>query len=99
MTENEEKSLFTVICDLFLSLHTEDVRGALEQGVASASLMPSSAKRGDGSSEIRFAFDGDAVLFSDESERVYKEKGLEAFTENEKNACFLKIVLLKCADS
>lgn len=73
-------------CDLFLSLHTEDVRGALEQGVASASLMPSSADRSDESGEIRFAFDGDAVLFSDESERVYKEKGLEAFTENEKNA-------------
>ena len=73
-------------CDLFLSLHTEDVRGALEQGVASASLMPSDAKSEGAGDEIRFAFDGDAVLFSDESERVYKEQGLEAFTENEKNA-------------
>lgn len=73
-------------CDLFLSLHTEDVRGALEQGVASASLMPSDAKPEGAGDEIRFAFDGDAVLFSDESERVYKEQGLEAFTENEKNA-------------
>ena len=73
-------------CDLFLSLHHEDVRGALEQGVASASLMPSSASQDDQRAEIRFAFDGDAVLFSDESERLYKEKGLEAFTENEKNA-------------
>lgn len=73
-------------CDLFLSLHTEDVRGALEQGVASASLMPSSSDTGEQSEEIRFAFDGDAVLFSDESERIYKERGLDAFTENEKNA-------------
>ena len=73
-------------CDLFLSLHTEDVRGALEQGVASASLMPSAAAQKDSGDEIRFAFDGDAVLFSDESERVYKEQGLQAFTENEKNA-------------
>ena len=32
---------------------------------------------------LRFAFDGDAVLFSDESEQIYKEQGLEAFTENE----------------
>ncbi len=73
-------------CDLFLSLHTEDVRGALEQGVASASLMASSADQDDASKEIRFAFDGDAVLFSDESERVYKEQGLEAFTQNEKDS-------------
>ena len=34
---------------------------------------------------IRIAFDGDAVLFSDQSERIYKEKGLEAFEENERN--------------
>ncbi len=73
-------------CDLFLSLHSEDVRGALEQGVASASLMPSSAVHDENGDEIRFAFDGDAVLFSDESERLYKEKGLEAFTENEKKS-------------
>jgi 5'-nucleotidase len=36
------------------------------------------------SSTIRFAFDGDAVLFSDEAEKVYKSKGLEAFTASEK---------------
>jgi 5'-nucleotidase len=34
--------------------------------------------------QIRIAFDGDAVLFSDESERIYKEKGLGAFEENER---------------
>lgn len=73
-------------CDLFLSLHTEDVRGALEQGVASASLMPTSGNTDEETEEIRFAFDGDAVLFSDESERIYKERGLDAFTENERNS-------------
>jgi 5'-nucleotidase len=73
-------------CDLFLSLHTEDVRGALEQGVASASLMPTSGNADEETEEIRFAFDGDAVLFSDESERIYKERGLDAFTENERNS-------------
>ena len=36
--------------------------------------------------DLRFAFDGDAVLFSDASERIFKERGLEAFTENEKAA-------------
>lgn len=73
-------------CDLFLSLHSEDVRGALEQGVASATLLPSSAQKVDLGDEVRFAFDGDAVLFSDESERIYKEQGLAAFTASEKSA-------------
>ena len=46
--------------------------------------MVSSAKH-NSSEQLRFAFDGDAVLFSDESERIYKEHGLSRFTENEKN--------------
>src|ERR1051325_2187722 len=33
--------------------------------------------------EVRIAFDGDAVLFSDEAERVYQRDGLEAFTRHE----------------
>lgn len=33
--------------------------------------------------QIRIAFDGDAVLFTDESERIFQEKGLKAFEENE----------------
>ena len=35
--------------------------------------------------EIRIAFDGDAVLFTDESEMIFKEKGLSAFEENERS--------------
>ena len=34
--------------------------------------------------QIKIAFDGDAVLFSDESERIYQEQGLEAFLNHEK---------------
>lgn len=34
--------------------------------------------------QIRIAFDGDAVLFTDESEVIFQEKGLNAFEENEK---------------
>lgn len=34
--------------------------------------------------QIRIAFDGDAVLFTDESELIFQEKGLNAFEENEK---------------
>lgn len=70
-------------CHLFLSTNTEDVRNALENGVAAATLISSGAEDRSGE-ELRFAFDGDAVLFSDESERIYKQSGLDAFTENEK---------------
>lgn len=67
---------------LFLSLDATDVRHALEHNVAAATLLPS--KLSSDSEVLRFAFDGDAVLFSDESERIFKQQGLAAFTENEK---------------
>ncbi|WP_299768345.1 5'-nucleotidase [uncultured Pseudoteredinibacter sp.] len=70
-------------CHLFLSTHAEDVRQALDAGVAAATLMLAGSRLGD-DGELRFAFDGDAVLFSDESERIYKQEGLEAFAENER---------------
>lgn len=72
-------------CDLFLSTNPEDVRSALNNGVAAATLLPSKGGSTD-NDDLRFAFDGDAVLFSDASERIFKERGLEAFTENEKAA-------------
>lgn len=72
-------------CDLFLSANAADVRIALEQGVAAATMLPSEAESTAMDDQIlRFAFDGDAVLFSDESERIYKDSGLEAFAKNEK---------------
>ena len=71
-------------CHLFLSLDANDVRHALSENVAAATLLPSKTHMsGD---QLRFAFDGDAVLFSDESERIYKSQGLEAFTKNEKKS-------------
>ena len=71
-------------CHLFLSTHAQDVRSALESGMAAATLLPSQSGSNNASDELRFAFDGDAVLFSDASERIFKERGLDAFTENEK---------------
>ena len=71
-------------CHLFLSTHADDVRSALESGMAAATLLPSQSASNSDSDELRFAFDGDAVLFSDASERIFKERGLDAFTENEK---------------
>ena len=70
-------------CQLFLSADGSDVRRALENGVAAATLM-SKIKTEDGDDQLRFAFDGDSVIFSDEAERVYKSQGLEAFTESER---------------
>ena len=72
-------------CHLFLSNNAEDVRNALNSGVAAATLLSSKVEEKTGD-EIRFAFDGDAVLFSDASERIYKKDGLDAFTKNEKNS-------------
>lgn len=70
-------------CHLFLSTDAEDVREALDHGMAAATLIASN-KVEDHQHELRFAFDGDAVLFSDEAEQVYKTQGLPAFTESEK---------------
>ncbi len=72
-------------CHLFLSTSASDVRHALEQGIAAATIVSSNRDASD-SQELRFAFDGDAVLFSDEAERVYKSQGLTAFAESEKAA-------------
>lgn len=72
-------------CHLFLSTDLEDVRSALNSGVAAATLIPSQTQTEHGD-ELRFAFDGDAVLFSDEAEKIYKTQGLEAFASSEKAA-------------
>lgn len=72
-------------CHLFLSTEPEDVRHALTQGIAAATLM-APRNRAENESELRFAFDGDAVVFSDEAEQIFKREGLSAFTESEKAA-------------
>ena len=72
-------------CHLFLSTHSEDVRQALESGIAAATILPSKTTHSS-EGQLRIAFDGDAVLFSDESEQIFKAEGLEAFTKNEQNA-------------
>jgi 5'-nucleotidase len=70
---------------LFLSTEAEDVRRALLHGVAAATLVSNRGGRSE-SDQLRFAFDGDAVVFSDEAERVYKSEGLEAFQDSEQAA-------------
>jgi len=69
--------------DLFLSTHAEDVRSALVAGVAAATLLPAKAPQ-HRYDQLRIAFDGDAVIFDDEGERVAREGGLAAFAEHER---------------
>jgi len=69
---------------LFLSANEADVRQALEAGVAAARVLPRSARASQAHpDELRIAFDGDAVLFSDEAERIFQAEGLSAFQAHE----------------
>jgi 5'-nucleotidase len=70
--------------NLFLSANETDVMGALEAKVPAARVYPESAQAASRhADEVRIAFDGDAVLFSDEAERIYQRDGLDAFTQHE----------------
>lgn len=70
--------------NLFLSTHLSDVRAALDTGVPAAQVYPQSVHASDAHpNEVRIAFDGDAVLFSDEAERIYQTEGLSAFQRHE----------------
>lgn len=69
---------------LFLSANAEDVTQALLLGYPAAHVYTDSMRAsGSHPQELRIAFDGDAVLFSDEAERIYQSQGLEAFQKHE----------------
>lgn len=68
---------------LFLSLHEDDVQAAINANIAAALLYQRPENALDELDQIRIAFDGDAVVFSDESERIYQEQGIEAFEKHE----------------
>lgn len=68
---------------LFLSANPESVRQALDAGVASATILPARASE-SARRQLRIAFDGDAVIFGDESERISREQGVEAFGDHER---------------
>jgi len=71
--------------DLFLSATEEDVQAAVESNVASGLIYDGPSENPQNPLEqIRIAFDGDAVLFSEESEMIYQREGLEAFIEHER---------------
>ncbi len=69
---------------LFLSANAQDVREALNAGFPAARVLTESALAGNNyPDEVRIAFDGDAVLFSDEAEQVFQAQGLDAFQQHE----------------
>ncbi len=68
----------------FLSANPDDVRAALAAGFPAARVLPEARRAASRyADEIRIAFDGDAVLFSDEAERVFQSDGLSAFVGHE----------------
>jgi len=71
--------------NLFLSANGDDVRAALEAGFPAARVYTRSAAADSHPDEVRIAFDGDAVLFADEAERVYQAQGLAAFQSHEQD--------------
>ncbi|XP_052493888.1 cytosolic 5'-nucleotidase 1A [Budorcas taxicolor] len=70
--------------NLYLSADAEKVREAIDEGIAAATIFSPSRDVAVSQSQLRVAFDGDAVLFSDESERIVKAHGLDRFFEHEK---------------
>ncbi len=77
---------------LFLSVNAQDVREALHAGFPAARVLVESVKASDAfPNEVRIAFDGDAVLFSDEAERVFQAEGLDAFQLHESSKAQLPL--------
>jgi 5'-nucleotidase len=80
------KYLRPLQANLFLSAEESDVRAALTAGVPAARVYPHSKRASDAHpNEVRIAFDGDAVLFSDEAELVFQRSGLDAFQAHERD--------------
>lgn len=77
---------------LFLSANPQDVREALALGYPAARVITASVQASRAHPrEVRIAFDGDAVLFSDEAERVYQQDGLLAFHAHEASKAALPL--------
>lgn len=72
--------------DLFLSASEQDVQEAINANIAAGIICSNKDLPIDHSeeiSQIRIAFDGDAVIFSDESEKIFKQDGIKAFEQHE----------------
>ncbi|KAE8605161.1 hypothetical protein XENTR_v10014997 [Xenopus tropicalis] len=72
------------LTNLYLSADSEKVQEAIAEGIAAATMFIAKKDTVLSEKQLRVAFDGDAVLFSDESEQIVKEHGLDTFFEHEK---------------
>ncbi|XP_031717706.1 cytosolic 5'-nucleotidase 1A-like [Anarrhichthys ocellatus] len=70
--------------NLYLSKDSDNVGEAIEEGIAAATMFTQEMDSELSNTELRVAFDGDAVLFSDESEIIVKQQGLDSFFDHEK---------------
>lgn len=68
---------------LFLSANPGDVEAAMSNGLAAATMLPKETDEDTADNEVRIAFDGDSVLFSDEADETYRKQGLQAFRDSE----------------
>ncbi|XP_050999384.1 cytosolic 5'-nucleotidase 1B isoform X7 [Acomys russatus] len=71
------------LTNLYLSADSEKVQEAIKEGIASATMFAGAKDMAYCDTQLRVAFDGDAVLFSDESEYIAKEHGLDKFFQHE----------------
>lgn len=70
---------------LFLSADPNDVAKALDNNIAAATILLSKTEHSE-NDQLKIAFDGDSVLFSNHSEKIFQDQGLAAFTENERRS-------------
>jgi len=70
-------------CNLYLTTNRQEVVNALKSGFPAALVYDPPKNLDLSSNEVRIAFDGDAVLFSDEADKVFQKHGLEAFEKHE----------------
>ncbi|NP_001360904.1 cytosolic 5'-nucleotidase 1B isoform 7 [Mus musculus] len=71
------------LTNLYLSADSEKVQEAIKEGIASATMYAGAKDMAYCDTQLRVAFDGDAVLFSDESEHIAKDHGLDKFFQHE----------------
>ena len=84
--------LLPLQANLFLSANPDDVKAALLMGFPAATVLTHSVRARDNyPHEVRIAFDGDAVLFSDEAEQVFQRDGLPAFQQHERDKAVLPL--------
>lgn len=71
--------------DLFLTTDVEDAQRVTDQKICAVAILKKPPKETSvaNKDEVRIAFDGDGVLFDEESEIIYKKQGENAFHNHE----------------